>query len=114
MEDLIQIPYINHLKLASLDIINIYPNIPTKRLAQLITSTCNWNNVNKKVEWEIIKLMRFLLKQNYFQFNCKFYTQTNGLTMGAPTSSILSQIYLQYLEHTTIFDILLQHKIAEY
>ena len=34
--------------------------------------------------------------------------------MGAPTSSILSDIYLQYFENTIIFDILTQHKIAGY
>jgi hypothetical protein len=31
--------------------------------------------------------------------------QTNGLAAGAATSSLLSEIYLQYLEHTAIFDI---------
>ena len=34
--------------------------------------------------------------------------------MGAPTSSILSEIYLQYLENTEIFDILLKHHIIGY
>jgi len=31
--------------------------------------------------------------------------------MGAPTSSILSEIYLQSLENTKIFDILKEEKI---
>jgi hypothetical protein len=34
--------------------------------------------------------------------------------MEAPTSSVLSEIHLQYLEHTAIFDILLQHQITGY
>jgi hypothetical protein len=114
MEDLVQVPYNSHLRLASLDICNMYPNIRTKKLTPLITSLCNWNIVNKKVEQEIIKLTRIVLKQNYFQFNCNVYTQTNSLAMGAPTSSVLSEIYLQYLEHTAIIDILLQHKITGY
>jgi hypothetical protein len=54
------------------------------------------------------------VKQNYFQFNDSVNTQNKGLAMGAPTSSVLSEIYLQYLEHTTIFDILMQHKITGY
>ena len=31
--------------------------------------------------------------------------------MGAPTSCIVSEIYLQYLENTKIFDILVKHHI---
>jgi hypothetical protein len=38
--------------------------------------------------------------------------QTEGLAMGAPTSSLLSEIYLQHLEGTRIFDILVQHQIV--
>ena len=34
--------------------------------------------------------------------------------MGAPVSSIFSEIYVQYLEHTKIFDILVKHKLVGY
>ena len=34
--------------------------------------------------------------------------------MGAPSSSIFSDIYMQYLEHTKIFDILVKHKLVGY
>jgi hypothetical protein len=34
--------------------------------------------------------------------------------MGAPTSTIFSEIYLQYIEHTSIFDILTQNNIHGY
>jgi hypothetical protein len=34
--------------------------------------------------------------------------------MGAPTSAIFSEIYLQYIEHTSIFDILTQNNIHGY
>jgi hypothetical protein len=42
------------------------------------------------------------------------YKQTEGLAMGAPTSSIFSEIYLQDLEHTTILDILIHFKLVGY
>jgi hypothetical protein len=80
----LHIPYNSHPRLAFLDISNMYPNIPTKTLTSLITSLCNWNSVNKKVEREVIKLTSIVLKQNYFQFNCNVYTQTNGLAMEPP------------------------------
>ena len=34
--------------------------------------------------------------------------------MGAPTSSIFSELYLQHLENTVIFEILVRHKIVGY
>jgi hypothetical protein len=34
--------------------------------------------------------------------------------MGAPTSSILSEAYLQNLEHNSIFKILMEQKIVAY
>jgi hypothetical protein len=69
---------------------------------------------SKGKEQEIIKLTKTILKQNYFQFNDDIYIQTEGLAMGAPTSATLSEIYVQYLEHTAISDALLQHKITGY
>jgi hypothetical protein len=41
-------------------------------------------------------------------------TQSEGLAMGAPTSSISSQFYLQYLENSRIFNLLLDHDMEEY
>jgi hypothetical protein len=54
------------------------------------------------------------LDQNYFRYQDTIYVQTEGLAMGAPTSSLFSEIYLQHLEGTQIFDILLQHQIVGY
>jgi hypothetical protein len=34
--------------------------------------------------------------------------------MGAPTSSVFPEIYLQYLENNKIFDILVKHHIIGY
>jgi hypothetical protein len=34
--------------------------------------------------------------------------------MGSPTSSLFSEIYMQYLEHAVLFEILLQQHIIGY
>ena len=34
--------------------------------------------------------------------------------MGAPTSAILAEVFIQYLEHTTIIDILSKYQIIDY
>jgi hypothetical protein len=42
------------------------------------------------------------------------HTQSEGLAMGAPTSSILSEFYLQHLGSTDIYDLLIDHNIVGY
>jgi hypothetical protein len=37
-----------------------------------------------------------------------------GLAMGAPSSPTFSEIYLQYIQHSTIYEILLKHDILGY
>jgi hypothetical protein len=54
------------------------------------------------------------MEQNYFQFEQKFYKQIDGLAMGAPTSAITSEAYIQNMEHKQIFPILIKHKITGY
>jgi hypothetical protein len=62
----------------------------------------------------IIKLSKTIIDQNYFQFLDKTYIQTEGLDMGAPTSSIFSELYLQFLGNSTIHNILLNYDIKGY
>jgi len=55
-----------------------------------------------------------LINLNYFQFQDTTYIQNEGLAMGAHTSSILSDVYLQHLENTTIPQLLEKHSIKGY
>jgi hypothetical protein len=41
-----------------------------------------------------MKISQIVIKQNYFQFQDTLYIQKEGLDIGAPTSSIFSEIYL--------------------
>jgi hypothetical protein len=97
MKDLMEISYNQKIKFASFDITNMYSNIKTKKLSQIISLMCDQKNISKKFNTELTKLSRVLLKQNYFQFHDTIYKQKEGLAMGAPTSSIFSEIYLQYI-----------------
>jgi hypothetical protein len=47
-------------------------------------------------------MLKTILKQNYFQVNQEYYKQTDGLAMGAPTSSMLAETYIEHMEHTHI------------
>jgi hypothetical protein len=91
-------------RMCSFDITNMYTNIPTTQITDIVKTCMNNNNINEDVKMEIGNLINIILviEQNYFQFNNKYYKQKESLAMGAPTSAILSETYLQYIEHTCI------------
>ena len=112
--DITDIPYDSNIKLASFDITNMYTNIPTNELANIILNLRNNNYVDPTIRSEILHLCVTILQQNYFKFEDSFYIQNTGPAMGAPTSSILSEMYLQFLENTVLSNILIRHDILGY
>jgi hypothetical protein len=92
----------------------MYSNILTAKLPQIISLLCDQLHTTKKFKRELIKLVRIMIKQNYFQFQNQIFRQNKGLAMGAPSSSILSEVYLQCVEYTVIYDILLRNQILGY
>ena len=112
--DLQGIPYGQNLRLASFDITNMYTNIPRHELPTIINDICKNNYTDPNIIEDIIKLTTTITDQNYFQFMNENFIQTEGLAMGAPTSAILSEIYLQFLENNVIYNILKTHKIIGY
>ena len=83
MNDISQIPFFPELKLASLDISNMYTNIPTKDLINIINTICKKHNLEEKIIREILSTTNLILTQNYFSFQDKTNIQSNGLAMGA-------------------------------
>ena len=104
-------PWNQNLCMASFDISNMYTNIPTDQLPDIISILCNHYNIDPQLRSEILHLCKVVLSQNYFTFLSSTYHQHNGLAMGAPTSSIFSEIYLQYSKDTQLLDILTRHDI---
>jgi hypothetical protein len=49
----------------------------------------------EKQELEI--LSNNIFEHNYMQFSDQFYNQNEGLAMGAPTSAIVAEIFIQHL-----------------
>jgi hypothetical protein len=95
MQELRQIPYNENIWLVSFDVKNMYTNIPTGELPRILKLLCTQHGLTTTFTRDLIKLMHLLLKQNYFSFHDSIYLQTQGLTMGAPTSPIFSELFLQ-------------------
>jgi hypothetical protein len=102
IEDFLEIPYKQGIRLVSFDIENMYPIIPSKELIHIIEKMSKANQLDDKITKELVIITWTVIEQNYFTSQNKNYCKNTGLAMGAPSSAVLSEVYLQHLEHTEI------------
>jgi hypothetical protein len=80
----------------------------------IIKNILNYDHhMSKEEKEELFMMLNMILEQNYFQCNNQFFKQDEGFTMGPPTSAILAETFIQYLKHTTIYQILNKHQIID-
>jgi hypothetical protein len=80
----------------TLDITNLYTNIPTNKTIDLITTKLKDNACLDDITQN--EVLKTTMSQNYFEFDNIIWQQENGTPMGSPISSILAEIFLQHLE----------------
>jgi hypothetical protein len=84
-----------------LDITNLYSSIPIKDVIQIITSKLEHKSSSvPNIECELITFTHLTTTQNYLEFDNTFWQQHEGTPMGSPISSMLVEIFIQYLEDT--------------
>jgi len=64
-------PILPHFALASLDITNLYTNIPVKETRDIIANTLEKNQIETQTGQELINWYNIITKQNYFTNNGK-------------------------------------------
>ena len=109
-----EIPLNANSRLATLDIKNMYTNIPILETKNILENSLKNNLVNSKEAQEILSWYDTITQQNYFIFNNTVYTQTDGLAMEAPSSSIISELFLQYTECNFLAPIVNKYCISGY
>jgi hypothetical protein len=92
----------------------MYTNIPVAETKHILNKAFENNMVETNITQELLTWYDTIIKQNYFSFKEHTHIQTEGLAMGAPSSSILSEIFLQHVEHTHIPNIAMKHKLVNY
>ena len=92
-------------KLASLDIVSLYTNVPVKQTIDILNNNLlTTKKLDTQKIQELILLLKTVLQQNYFTFDDGYYFQRDGLAMGSPLSGILADIYLNYYENNFFFN----------
>ena len=89
-------------KIITLDIQDLYVNIPTQNIIN-ITKFWLSKNINQTIViLQTLELIKMILIQNYFQYNDKYFKPTKVIAMGLPISSNIAEIYLQFFKELTI------------
>jgi len=96
-EELKTIHFGEHMKIITLDIKDLYVNLPIQGILQTMKFWLNKHNTSTTIE-QILQLLETILKQNYFQYNGQFFRSQKGIAVGSPISSTIAEIYIQFLE----------------
>jgi hypothetical protein len=91
----------NH-KLITLDIKDLYVNLPVQGIIQTTKFWLNRKGCDNTITRQTLHILEIILKQNYFQYNGQYYQPDKGIAMVSPISSTLAEIYLQYLEEISV------------
>jgi len=69
MNEVSDIPFTTDLHLASLDMTDMYSNIPTDDIEHIISSMCVYQDINTELMSEILAFTKTVLSQNYYGYN---------------------------------------------
>jgi hypothetical protein len=97
IQELKQTPIKPSHTFASLDIFIMYTNIPVGDTRHILNKSLQNNMVDTEVTKELLRWFDTITKQNFFSFRKHIHIQMDGLAMGAPSSSILSEVFVQHI-----------------
>ncbi|XP_067140682.1 putative autophagy-related protein 11 [Centruroides vittatus] len=86
IEELNQISIEEDSRIASLDVVDMYPSITWDLIEDKLK--------NLEVNNEIINLIEFTYRSNYFEFDGDYYTQTDGISMGSVIGPKLAELIM--------------------
>ena len=114
LQDLKNTPILPQHKLASLDITNTDSNIPVKETRTILDNTLTQNLIDPHTKQELLEWYDVITKQSYFSHKDTTLIQSDKLAMGAPSSGLIAEIFLQHIEHTHLALLSQKHKIVNY
>jgi hypothetical protein len=67
-----------------------------------------------QTQLEVLNCYDVITQQNYFSYGNNIIIQRDGLAMGAPSSGLIAEIFLQHLEHSHLPRLTQKHHFANY
>ena len=85
------------------DVENLYPSINIDDALQAISSFLNDRSLFPRAQINfLVKLIRWVLKNNYIMFGNNTYLQIRGTAMGTPCAVVVACIYMHILEQEAL------------
>jgi hypothetical protein len=107
-------PISPNVRFASLDITNLHTNIPVKETRDILSNKLEQNNIEPKTKQELMKWFDTITSQNYFTHDGNTLIQNDGLAMGAPSSGMISELFLLHMKHLHLAPLSTKLKIVNY
>ena len=101
-EDLRSIRIKETNRVITLDINDLYVNLPINGILNATKHWLQMNNNEGTTITQILNVTKTILEQNYFQYNEAIFKTKKGIAMGSPISGTMAEVYLQYVESTHI------------
>jgi hypothetical protein len=113
IQNLKEPPILPCFTFASLDITNTYSNIPITETKEIVADIKEHNLIDTQIKQELLYWHYVITKQNYF-INNDIIIRKDGLAMGAPSSSIIGEMFLQHRENSHLARLTQKHTIVNY
>lgn len=96
----LSIPSAGELWLVTGDVSSMYTNIPTNEKTYKIISYIVDEYLDLLPQDSLIleRTLAFIMNNNYFKFNDKYYRQVNGIAMGTACAPTFANIFMYYIE----------------
>ena len=93
-------------RLISFDVSNLFTQVPIEEALRVVTEKLSMDESLKDrtsiPTSHLVQLIELCLRTTYFQFEDKFYEQSEGAAMGSPLSPVIANLYMEYLEETAL------------
>ena len=84
--------------LVTADVVGLYPSIPHDGGLEILRKQDDKFKDKMVPTEDIIKMADFVLKNNLFEFDCKFYQQISGTAIGTKFSPSYACIFMDHIE----------------
>ena len=86
----------------SYDVSALFTSVPCDEVVEIAVDRAKkdpeWYNRTKLTPDEMGELLTFCLNTTYFKFQCEFYQQVFGVSMGSPISPIIANMFMEKFE----------------
>ena len=103
-----------HFTFVSLDITGLYSNIPVTETKGILADILKHKLIDSQMQCELLNLYEAITNHNYFTNNKNIIVQNDGLAMADPSSSIITEIFLQHTEHSHLACLTNKHSTVNY